>query len=77
MNKLLTIHPSNSEALEVGDKVTTIILEGIQLVIGGPCYGLEDKYANTLLTYQPYRQLSPATESSNFRSSNNAEYDLS
>ena len=36
-------------------------------MIGDPCYGLEDKYANTLLTYQPYRQLSPATESSNFR----------
>ena len=36
MNKLLTIRPSNSEALEVGDKVITIILEGNQLVIKTP-----------------------------------------
>lgn len=76
MNKPLTICPINSEAFEISNKVTTIILEGNQLVSGDPCYGLEDKYANTLLTHQPYRQLSPATESSNFRSSKNAEYDL-
>ena len=45
MNNPLTIRPTNSEAFEIGDKVTTIVLEGNQLVIGDPCYGIEDKYA--------------------------------
>ena len=45
MGNNLTIHPTNSEAFEIGDKVTTIVLEGNQLVIGDPCYGIEDKYA--------------------------------
>jgi hypothetical protein len=43
MNKPLTICPINSEAFEISNKVTTIILEGNQLAIGDPCYGLEDK----------------------------------
>lgn len=45
MNNPLTIRPTNSEAFEIGDKITTIILEGDQLVIGDPCYGIEEKYA--------------------------------
>ena len=45
MNNPLTIRPTNSEAFEIGDKVATIVLEGDQLVIGDPCYGIEDKYA--------------------------------
>jgi len=44
MNKPLTIHPTNSEPFEIGDKVTTITLEGNQLVIGDPCYGVEDSF---------------------------------
>jgi hypothetical protein len=45
MKEPLTIHPTNSEPFEIGDKVTTIILEGNQLVIGDPCYGVGDRYA--------------------------------
>jgi hypothetical protein len=41
---ILTIHPTNSEPFEIGDKVTTITLECNQLVIGDPCYGVEDRY---------------------------------
>ena len=45
MNNPLTIHPTNSEPFEIGNKVTTIVLEGDQLVIGDPCYGVGDRYA--------------------------------
>jgi hypothetical protein len=45
MKAPLTIHPTNSEPFEIGDKVTTITLEGDQLVIGGPGYGSGDTYA--------------------------------
>jgi hypothetical protein len=45
MRSPITIRPTNSEAFEIGDKVATIVLEGDQLVIGDPCYGIEDKYA--------------------------------
>ena len=47
MNKPLTIHPTNSEPFEIGNKVTTIILAGNQLMIGDPCCGLEGRYTET------------------------------
>jgi hypothetical protein len=45
MNNPSTIHPTNSEPFEIGDKVTTITLECNQLVIGDPCYGVGGRYA--------------------------------
>jgi hypothetical protein len=48
MNKPSTIHPTHSEPIEAGDKVVTIILEGSQLVVGDPCYGVGDKYTKYL-----------------------------
>ena len=73
MNKPSTIHPTHSESFEIGDKVTTILLEPNQLFIGKPCYGIDDRH-----TEYPFdlSAISPAVELSNFRSSHNAEYGL-
>jgi|APSaa5957512535_1039671.scaffolds.fasta_scaffold358698_1 hypothetical protein len=64
MNDPFTIHPTNSEPFEIGDKVTTIKLADDQPVIGDPCCGLGNKYIEYLLTHLLDRQLSPATEPS-------------
>ena len=59
MNKPLTIHPTHSEPFEIGDKVTTILLQANQFFMGKPCYGIDGR-----LTESPFdpSAISPVTD---------------